>query len=377
MIVRLDVSVLNENCAFDNLDRLFPLLEDGRHTWCVLQTEEIYSSEWYKSHADRWKRRIQTVLDNAKPMVGKNRLLPVIVVGHSVDVIEDFEWCVSPEQAWNLLRQPLRLVVEDGESDSAFLQALFFRFGEQRLERKLGRDEWSKVKEKWAEKAGDDCFFKIIHAGGSRVGDIIKTQWGLSPLSLIAVVDSDRRSPSQSHEMPKQGSTWHFAAEASNNVTPVTLSTREFRPIVFALPRREMENYLPHESLADKYRSNPQKKCVDAYTSIDKNQRYFYDLKRGFRDSLNQPSKQSDDSGERANTEVCSLPPSDWAWKDEEQRSLYETLSPDTLKSLCGGLGRNVWQCWEQPGASINKTTMNKEAGDELNRLLDTILNCL
>ncbi len=377
MIVRFDVSVLNDEAVLGELDRIFPLFEDGRHTWCVIDTESITSSEWYKTHNERWKRRINTILDNAKSFVGKNRLLPVIIVGNNVEDIADFEWCISPEQAWNILHQPLRLVVEDSQSDGAFLQALFFRLGERRLENKLGRDEWSKVKERWADKAGDDFFFRIIHAGGSRVGDIIKTQWGLSPLSVLAVVDSDRRSPTRDQDIPRPDSTWNSALEAANGVTPIVLSSRELRPIVVALSRREMENYLPHEALRAKYRRSPQKQCVNEYTSMKREQRYFYDLKQGFRDSLKQPEKPSDESTAKKTADVCSLSPNDWTWKYCNQRILYETLSPDSMKRLCGGLGRDVWECWEQDGSAINRTTMNNEAGDELNRLLDTILNSL
>ena len=262
MIVRLDASAINDENAFDDLDKIFPLLEEGRHRWYIVDAGEVRSSAWFAGHGARWQRRILVLLDTAKPIYESRRSVPRIAVGTDTEAAE-LEWCLSPSQAWDLLKRPLRLVVEDRESDGSFLRALLLRFGERRLERKLGQHEWQTVKERWDDNVpGDNIFFTLVHGGGSRIGDMIRQEWEASPAAMIAIVDSDRRSPSDSCEVPRGRTTWDSAVQAANNVKPVRISSTEWRPVVHVLSsRREVENYLPQEALKARYASGLQRRC--------------------------------------------------------------------------------------------------------------------
>lgn len=367
MIVRFDNSALNDANSFNTLDDIFRLLEDGRHQWCVYDAADVLKSTWLKSHkSSRWAHRIRTLLDTAKPLMTRQRAIPAIVVGAGTNLAAN-ECAVCAKVAHGLLTKPVRLILEDSICDGSFLRAVLLRFGKKKLARKLGEEELNWVKRKWStDSAGDGTFFELIHAGGSRVGDILLQQWSLSPVAIIAVVDSDRRSPSQSITEPKAGSTWHNAVENARQAQPSPL---DLKPVIHALPRREMENYIPKEALSVQYPRYPQKKCVEAICTLNDDQRHFYDMKRGFRDSLH----ATDDTV----TKIWETSPSHWTWKDSEQQKLYASLPNDTKQKLCQGLGKEVWKCWQQDGKEINKTSMKKEAEGDLNRLVDIILEHL
>jgi hypothetical protein len=158
VIVRFDVSAVNDDQTLDNLDRLFTFLEDGRHSWCVLDEREILESLWYTSHNLRWQRRIRVLLDTAKPMLASKRSIPIIVVGKN-NVVAANECLLSPATALCLISQPVRLVVEDSVSDGAFLRAVLCRFGEKRIAQKVGQQEWQGIKASWTQDAPGDGTF--------------------------------------------------------------------------------------------------------------------------------------------------------------------------------------------------------------------------
>lgn len=273
-----------------------------------------------------------------------------------------------------LLQQPLRLLVEDAKTDGAFLRAVLLRFGEVRLRRRLGADEWQKVKSAWTEAArGDGMFFRVVHGGGSRIADELTAHWAgnqAPPSALIAVVDSDRCSPDVPFE-PAPGTTWHAAQEACNEVAVRPDVPNAWTPSVFALERRAMENYLPLGALSAGYHSGRKKETADSFVQLVPARRHHYHVKGGLRTAL-EPDGQND---------ICSQPSGNWVWKNDLQQSLYaeqgpwgSPLSDSALEALCPGLGNDTWLCWQQDHTTINRASLRAEAGDELERLLDHII---
>lgn len=362
MIVSFDIKALNsvENPRWH--DEILGLFEDGRHKWAVSDPEEIRASRWYQEKGLRDRRRVEVLLEQARPAGTYSSRNPSLVVDTQYHLGES--WHLEPAQACRVLKHPVTIVVENSQSDGAFLRAVMLRFGEKILKRTVGEQEFQEIKKRWEGGAdGDGVFFQILHSGGATIGTVLSRHWkSKGPLPLIVLVDSDLVSPEQPRR-PRPGSTWE-AADSAFQALDTSQVPNALQPRSFVLERRTIENYLPREALETEFRGDR----LRAYLGLSEHQRYYYNLKSGF-------SMEPDPADDKR-----------WRWKTaaELERRLFTgesghgaAIDEETTRLLRDGFGNNVAKCWNQDHTTLNSSSLRDEAGDDFLRLVTTLLEAI
>jgi hypothetical protein len=241
----------------------------------------------------------------------------------TVSMVESPPWTLSPADAYEAINQPIYVVVEDIESDKAFLLTMIRAFAHNGLRR-----------------AFEKGWCKVVHGGGDRLPKCVEhlvAGLGKGPRNVLILSDSDCLAPG--HTTPKMESMRECSS--SHDVRLQILS------------KREIENYIPLEALQDG--THPDKApTLRAFQRLNSVQRAHYDMKKGF---------------ERTKGGEVVVPPL--------QHALFlERVDGYDLLSLCGGFGEKVWRLFEGPGEVVNKTTIRATCPDdpgEIERILDAI----
>lgn len=330
MRVRFAADALANPNAWPFLDIIvFKFFGCGRHRWDVNNPGAVRRSQWLAADTkNHWTRRN---LEFLQKTVTRQAQEPPRHLAHTlrltVSVAESPPDSLAPEEAERVLGLPVYVVVENAESDRAFLDAMIRAFGRTVLRGALDRG--------WCE---------IVGAGGSgeikkRVKELLdKVKKG--PRRILVLKDSDRllpEGPSEDRRVSKAGDEYRDIHDVS----------------IAILRKREIENYLPDDALgrihADKL------PALRAFRRLRPDQRDHYDMKYGF--------KRDPKHGDPI------LPP--------EQEELFRDVDPRDLRALCGGFGENVWKLFEEsPTDVVNETTLRalcRDDPDEIARILDAI----
>lgn len=323
MRVRFSITVLHDPTAFFSLDRIVDLFLEERHIWVIEDPDEIRHSAWIANEelsrtAQRNLEALEKCFTTAiygPPAGARGR--EVEIVGRPAGTA-----ALSAAEARRMLEAPAYVIVEDADSDGAFLEAMAAAFGREALARAL-----------------DAQWCQIVHAGGGggvkkRLDEVLKRHPFAGRVYLL--FDSDRLTPEQDAKPRK------VLAECM-----VQHGVRGF-----VLSKREIENYLPALALQQWRRKDKAAVCKAFLYHLDDSQRDHYDMKKGF---------DSDPAGDAV------LGP---------QSALYQHVPRRVLRDLCGGFGRDVWTLFRDKRSLITaegvRSTCRTDP-DELPRLLDEL----
>lgn len=334
MKVRFADDVLAKPSAWDELDRIVHHFIDERHVWDVADPAAIENSEWIGIEDSRATRRNLMALqkiamhdfytpassrtDEREGPSSKAHTLTIVV-----SMTEAPPWSLSPGAARRALDRPAHIVVENGESDRAFLDAMIRAFARSDL-----------------RQAIDEGWVEIVSAGGGgeipkRVRDLV-AKAGKGPRRILILSDSDRMTP----------------GDRTDTIEKIEACADEHEVDVAILHKREIENYLPVSAFQRVSRKH--KSVYDAFCNLTQEQRDHYDMKNGF------PKDQA--TGEPI------VPTS--------QDSLFGKLPIRIRKALCGGFGDKVWKRFNDAADVIDEHAVRQTCGtapDEIENILDAI----
>lgn len=326
MKVRIALDAIEAPHVYRDLDRILDALFAGRHRWDERNPAAVEQSAWARGDGGRAGRR---VLDAVEKLLGaqlyEGRDAQQATRMHSLTLMVTLAaappLALLPADAVKALETPAYVVVENGESDRAFLEAMLRAFGRSALKDALDNQLW-----------------ELISAGGG--GEIPKrvrermAKLGPGPRRVLILSDSDRLTP----------------GELTKTIEKIMACASEHGVTVVILSKREIENYLPYEALWEK--SSRRKRCA-AFLRLAQMQRDHYDMKKGFRADKK--------------TRKADIPPA--------QQLLFEGVRPRrVLDDLIGGFGDNVWECFQS--VKIDERAIRALCSDdeeEIPRLLDAI----
>jgi hypothetical protein len=316
--VAIEDNVFNAPTAFEALDRILDHFLSGRHRWEIDDVDRIKNSPWLAG-GDRVSQRNTEILEKCFVAAATASRGRMHTQGVAVDTTPALPNRLSPTDALTYLSSPAIVIVENEESDGAFLATLVHAYDRV--------DLWQALESRWID---------LDHAGG--YGEIEKrleryldrTQ---GPPRALVLADSDRLYPG------------HLSA----TFTKIDeVCTRLGIPYV-VLEKRAIENYLPVGALQRSNRRN----CYQAFLKLGMIQRAHYGMKKGF---------SRDDSG----TPVVHA----------DQAMIFQHVPTRVLEDLCGGFGPDVWELFRDARDVITADTLNLTCDSnplELPRLLDRI----
>ena len=318
MRVAVADSVFAAPGAFDALDRLLDHFLSERHRWQIVDVDTIKRSAWLAGD-DRVARRNTEILEKcfvASATAPSGNLHTQLL---TVSLTAAPPQQLAPSDALSYLSSPAIVVVENEQSDGAFLDALVHALDRAEL--------WQALQSRWVE---------LDHAGG--YGEIEKrlerylsrTQ---GPPRALVLADSDRLFPSH------QTATLTKIHE---------VCTRLGIPYVM-LEKRAIENYIPVGALQRSSRRD----CYQAFLKLDMLQRAHFGMKKGL---------GRDDA--------------DKAVVPDEQATLFQHVPARVLDDLCGGFGADVWELFANARDVITEHTLALTCTSnpgELPALLDRI----
>src|ERR1043165_1187138 len=148
MRVTITHAVFQDNAAFVALDRLVDHFLEGRHLWEIDDVEVIRGSPWLTGD-DRVVRRNVEVLEKCFVANAQQPTTRMHRIAVTVDVASAPPARLSIADALTSLSTPAMVIVENEESDGAFLASIVRAFDRDAIEYAMH--------EKWLE---------LDHAGG-------------------------------------------------------------------------------------------------------------------------------------------------------------------------------------------------------------------
>lgn len=279
------------------LDAIFLHFMDGRHLWKLDDPEEIKQSRWFQfySGSEAYKKKcndIHKIYTDQIYLPKSSRMHSITVeVNHTGGTLTG----LTPAEARQCLDSPAYVVVENAESDAAFVRAMITA---------MKRDE--------LQKALDKGWWKFEHMGGAEevkkcVERIRKNSKGI--LRVFVLADSDSEYPG------------HYTA----TIKFVETYCVSHRVPFHILLKRDSENYLPVNVLSH---VKQKRKVFQAFLNLSSEQQDFYDMKNGFK---------KDENGKPFISEPFIHVPS------------------KIVKDLAEGFGRKVWENYEKYSHLISR----------------------
>jgi hypothetical protein len=322
MNVRFADTVLEDPSAFDSLDAIVHTILEGRHVWSIEDPDAVLDSRWIQTdYEGRSSRRsiealTKSVTASAYP---KRTSMHVIVITVSNEDT-DGETSLRPKEAVRALQTPAYVLVENRESDGAFLFTMIKAFDRDDLLLAL-----------------DQGWLDVRHLGGfGEVGKAVEQirSQAVGPLRIIVFADSDQSYP---------GERTPTIEKVQSSCDPGGI------PFVI-LKKRKIENYIPVDYL-------PRRSARNALLHLSEQQRDHYEMKKGF---------------ERDQYGRAVVP--------DSQTELFRGVRPAVLTALCGGFGKRISDVFitrqDEVTADAIKLMCTADP-DEIPRLLDRIESLL
>ena len=308
---------------WSDLDAIVDLFGEGRHRWEIDDLESIDTSGWlneFPAHRRSLRNREvfnKYVVQGAYQARGQ----PDLHVGTASRGRDH----LTPAAAREALHAPVWVVVENDGSDGRFLAAMIEAFERNSL-----------------RLAGERRWWTFDHAGGKgEIPRVVRRRVDGTPgpIRILVLADSDRLHPGH---------------ESDTLRTLARLQQEHPEVRVFALAKRESENYLPLPAL--QRRDHHGFSRFKAYCRLTRVQQDFFDLKKGFRS--------------RGEDGLPSWPP--------EQDGLFAALrvQPQLREGIRGGFGDDVGRLFDEARDQITRATVaatcEADPG-EIERLLDRL----
>ena len=254
MRIVIDISAANDPDAHPWLDRILHRIEDGWHVWDLTDApdaEAIEATPW-ATDLGRQGNRLRELLvaatqRSAWTLEPHTRRLRVTTLPAGPDEF-------APEQASRLADEPLVILVENRDSDGAFVARIVTE-----LDKSL-HGVW--------RREGKPIRFDSV-GGADRMPQEVEKRAGAVPYRprLVAVIDSDRKSPRDAE---------------SRNARLLRKTCDKLGIPCWVLAKREAENYLPRVLLGAKPDAGPEHaKMVDVWDRLSDDQKDFFDMRHG------------------------------------------------------------------------------------------------
>jgi hypothetical protein len=312
---------------------VFRLGVDGRHTISVDRPEDPQFQAWLSGLDNQTREECEFALARStQELTNSSSIWEVrVVVGSSRVLLEGQRLVVSIDRAIELLHAPFKILVENSESDRAFLLA-------------LARMEWRDKLVEWEGKR----WLEFDHGGGVSTIPRMVRQTASSPgarTRCFVVFDSDALAP----EKP---------SEASAKLTKLC----QKKHVKFhRLMRRAIENYIPLAALGhwaehEGRRGERGKDRTRTYRALRKmrtDQQHHYNLKAGF----DGDAKRTD----RSNAD-----------------GLYTGLEATVKGLLAHGFGEEVWTILNWANRESWEGWVDKDGvRSEMNPVVAALFSCL
>lgn len=323
MKVRISQAVMESSEAMDPLDFIMAFFLEKRHLWDIRDPEAVKESAWFLSF--KGSPAYRKKCDNLEKLYKESIYRPKGARSHSIRMEITLSGGallkLRPDEARRCLNQPLYVLVENAQSDGAFLDAMIHAFGRKAL-----------------SDAQTEGWWQIKHLGG--FGETEKMIEALQAQStgicrIFVLADSDREYP-------------HHETATIKKVEPCCISKR----IPFhILTKRKIENYLPVDVLAHVPRKR--KKTYKAFLNLNSNQKDFYEMKSGFSKKVKK---------------IGQFPAS--------QAAIFKNIPPKTLSNLHGGFGPDIWEYFKTYRGQITRESVKLTCESDPDEI-ESVLNYL
>ncbi len=290
MRITIDTGVANDPDAHRWLDRILHRIEDGWHVWDLTDAPDVAAIEatTWVSDPGRQGHRLRELLvkttgRGAWTLAPHGRRVRVTADPTAPDEL-------APEQASRLADEPLVILVENRNSDGAFV-------------RRVVRELDNSLHALW-ESDGEPIRFDSMGGRGEMPRAVEGRTNGLPYRPrLVAIIDSDRKGPGDGE---------------SANARRLRQVCDEHGLPCWVLAKREAENYLPGVLLAARRDAGAEYfRRVEAWERLSEEQKDFFDMKRGLRAT---PSAVGENP--------------------------FDGLPEADRETLAAGFGANVYECW-------------------------------
>ncbi|MCY4509975.1 MAG: hypothetical protein OXG35_23885 [Acidobacteria bacterium] len=290
MRIVIDISAANDPDAHRWLDRILHRIEDGWHVWDLTDTpdaETIEATPW-ASDLGRQGNRLRELLvaatqRSAWTLAPHTRRLRVTALPAAPDEL-------APEQASRLADEPLVILVENRDSDGAFVARIVTE-----LDKSL-HGVW--------RREGKPIRFDSV-GGVGQMRDEVERQASARPYRprLVAVVDSDRKGPADSE---------------SEEARRLRKTCEDHGLSCWVLAKRDAENYLPRVLLGARSDVGAEHQGrLEAWDRLSDDQKDFFDMRHGLPTVLSQV-----------------------------EQNLFDDVPDADREILAQGFGPNVHECW-------------------------------
>ena len=311
MRFEIDVSAANDPDAHGRLDRILHTIQDRWHVWDTgheLDIEALEASTWVRDQGRQGKILREMLVKSTGREAWEFR-----PHGRRVRVTlqPDGEGELSPEDATRLAEEPMIILVENRNSDGAFLDRVMTE-----LDKPL-----HKYSKDWKTEKGPVRFDSVGGKGEMSNEVERRTQGRRYRPRLVAIIDSDRKGPND---------------EASHDARKLQRTCARENVPCWVHAKREAENYLPRVLLAARQDAGADHvHRVEAWDRLTDGQKNFFDMKHG-------------------------IPREPTAAEEE----LFDGLSRADRDVLSNGFGPNVGECWSVWGVQAEHELRARGQGD-------------
>jgi hypothetical protein len=353
VIIQVHPRVLGDPRWHPLLDVVVSILEQpySRHSFDVTQYKNLEKSAWLSGATGIRSSLAASIKSSAKAVSrdGASNAITILIddlapaSGRTED--QQREIHIHPLGALTILMQPLHLIVEDENSDGAFILW---------MARLLGRDTIGRC-----YRQGRLLF---RHAGGK--GQMLKSAkaltFGVWPrdnqpilslqLRAVGLLDSDSRF------VGDQGNLEIFRALIPHVA------------FVKMLKGRSIENYVPSPYLRRWLQQDRPSAGADAYSRMTEEQRNHFPLKKGFRNSAPPSAPQS---------QAAFLADNRYS---QGEHDLYRTISQQDWVQLAAGFGDKISEIFRMPefrSQPKDAGLLTRDQRNELNEFFSQVIRYL
>ena len=290
MRIEIDFSAANDPDAHQWLDRILYKIEDGWHVWDTASQPDpnaIEAATWIRDRGPQgdWVRQVlvASIRRGAWTFAPHGRRVRVTACPGAADELK-------PEDATRLADEPLVILVENRDSDGAFVK-------------RVVTELYKSLHGIW-RRPGDAVRFDSLGGAGQMPDEVERRTRG-KPYRprLVAIIDSDRKGPND---------TDSAAARALRR------QCERLGVSCWVLAKREAENYLPRILLVERQDAGADHdQLVEAWDRLNDDQKNFFDMKDGLPEA---PSAI--------------------------EQALFAGLPLVDRTVLSRGFGPNVYTCW-------------------------------
>lgn len=290
MRITIDISVANDPDAHQWLDRIVHRIDDGWHVWDLTDAPDadaIKATPWVSDPGRQGKRLGELLIKSAGrdawTLTPHTRRLRVTAHPAAPDEL-------APEQASRLADEPFVILVENRDSDGAFVERVV--------------TELDKALRGIRRRVPEPIRFDSV-GGKGQMRQEVEKRAGAVPYRprLVAVIDSDREGP---------------GGAESQNARRLRNTCEEHGLPCWVLAKREAENYLPRVLLGARPDAGTEhQRRLEAWDRLSDDQKDFFDMKHGLPEA---PSRI--------------------------ERDLFDELPNSDREVLAEGFGPNVHECW-------------------------------